>query len=66
MQRVWARQVEGELEMSPRIYGVRNGEPGAGRTLGGEGTEKGGEGEFKFEEEKLGGEMFGCRKILRR
>ena len=32
----------------------------------GKGTEKGGEGEFKLEEEKLGGEMFGCRKILRR
>ena len=62
---VWARR-EGNWKCPPRIYGVRNGEPGAGRTLGGEGTEKGGEGELKLEEEKLGGEMLGCRKILRR
>ena len=51
--------MRGNWKCPPRIYGVRNGEPGAGRTLGGEGTEKGGEGEFKLEEEKLGGEMFG-------
>ena len=63
---VGGRGRRGNWKCPPRIYGVRNGEPGAGRTLGGEGTEKGGEGEFKLEEEKLGGEILGCRKILRR
>ena len=45
---VWARR-EGNWKCPPRIYGVRNGEPWARRTLGGEG------GEFRnseFEEEK--------------